>query len=523
MRGRASVLVLSAAFGLVPVFCGTAFASEPFLLTVEADYDPAVPTPESAIGHPPGTALTDYSQLERYLGALVGVPTVRVTRYGHSLERRPLFLLVISSPENLERLEEIRDRIGKLADPRLLSGAGEAERLVRETPAVAWLNYANDGNETAAFEAALVVAHHLAADRSPASQALRRDLVIVLTPCLNPESHERMVAWYRAFAQEEGNPDPRAYEHHAPWGMSTNYNHYQIDLNRDATFGTQPETRAFAAQYLRWNPQVFVDHHGETRSYFFPPFAAPLNANMGNALSGWLRIYGDALAESFAGRGWTFFSRESFDDFYPGYWDAFPSLSGAVGMTYETDGGGDDGLRLEGPDGSVRTLEAATLRHVHRSPCGAGSWPGGTPCARSSRSTICCSRPQSPSPLSPWAASTPSTGPSIPGTGSAGPASPTPSTSPASPPPPAPPASRLQACPSAFRSSAAASPISPCCRSLLPSSRRDRGCRSDRRLSDTDNDAGSQSRKGGTKRKWRAHVLVDERPHWHQLSGDGDE
>ena len=41
--------------------------------------------------------------------------------------------------------------------------------------------------------------------------------------------------------------------------------------------------------------------------------------------------------------------RDVFDLYYPGYWDSWPSLVGASGMTFETDGGPE--LMLRKADG----------------------------------------------------------------------------------------------------------------------------------------------------------------------------
>src|SRR5207244_7977320 len=53
-----------------------------------------------------------------------------------------------------------------------------------------------------------------------------------------------------------------------------------------------------------------------------------------------------------------------FDLFYPGYWDSWSSLHGAIGMTYETDGGGNLGYRWRRDDGTLQTLRAGIAKHV---------------------------------------------------------------------------------------------------------------------------------------------------------------
>ena len=145
--------------------------------------------------------------------------------------------------------------------------------------------------------------------------------------------------------------------------MDSNDNHYHIDLNRDAYALTQGETRAIVRQIQRWNPQVFVDHHGNPPTFFFPPVAHPVNLNVGEIYSRWENLYGRAIAAEFDKYSWSYMNREVYDLFYPGYFDSYPTLNGAIGMTFETDGGGNQGLRLERPDKTQSTLRGAVAKH----------------------------------------------------------------------------------------------------------------------------------------------------------------
>ena len=69
------------------------------------------------------------------------------------------------------------------------------------------------------------------------------------------------------------------------------------------------------------------------------------------------------MPQQFDARKWDYYVRDIFDLFYPGYWDTFPSLNGAIGMTYETDGGGFKGLRWTRDDGTIVTLRSAIAKH----------------------------------------------------------------------------------------------------------------------------------------------------------------
>jgi hypothetical protein len=341
-----------------------AAAPAPFDFYDRGPYRPGIPRPAEVLGYEPGTFHTSYGNMERYVDALVHAAADRVARepFGRTYEFRERALLLVSSPGNLKRLDAIREATAKLADPRTLADGAEAERLIRETPATVWLNYSIHGDESASFEAMMQVAYQLAAGEDSTTRAVLDRCLVVMNLAHNPDGHERFVTWINALGQ--GNPDPWAIEQQRqqPWGIGGRTNHYQVDLNRDALAMSQAESRQMARAFRRWNPQVFVDHHGQTASYFFAPPAAPLNPALPAAeVTKWTEIFGRANAAAFDRYGWNYYVRDVFDLYYPGYWDSWPSLRGAIGMTYETDGGGNLAIRRD--DETVVTLLDGIRRH----------------------------------------------------------------------------------------------------------------------------------------------------------------
>jgi hypothetical protein len=163
---------------------------------------------------------------------------------------------------------------------------------------------------------------------------------------------------------EHGTADPNAVEHQADWLMSTSDTHYHIDSNRDAFALTQKESQIVSQNMLHWSPQLWVDYHGEPEEYFFAPYAIPVNPNYPESVNKWAEVYGKNNAGAFDRRGWTYYAREIFDLHYPGYWDSYPSFNGAIGMTYETNGGGDKGFQYRKADGTIATLRNAIAHHV---------------------------------------------------------------------------------------------------------------------------------------------------------------
>ncbi|HSK72747.1 MAG TPA: hypothetical protein VK892_13685, partial [Pyrinomonadaceae bacterium] len=155
-----------------------------------------------------------------------------------------------------------------------------------------------------------------------------------------------------------------ALEHREPWSIWGRYNHFRFDLNRDNIAATQKETQNMQKAFFEWNPQVVVDHHGQPSQFFFPPVALPINPNLPQPVTNkWMDIFGRANAQAFDRNRWDYYNRDIFDLFYPGYWDSMPSLNGAIGMTYETDGGGFKGLRWTRDDDTIVTLRSAIAKH----------------------------------------------------------------------------------------------------------------------------------------------------------------
>ncbi|MBV9927969.1 MAG: hypothetical protein JOZ96_23315 [Acidobacteria bacterium] len=326
-------------------------------------YREQVPRPQSLLRYDVGEFHTNYALMERVIDAIAQAAPdrVRVFDMGLTNEYRMQHLVAVSAPENIARLGEIKANLKRLSDPRTLSQE-EAQRLISNTPVALWLQYTIHGNESASFEAMMQVLYQLAASDEPATLDILKNSVALINVCANPDGHERFVTWYNSFGV--GDPEPSAAEHEEPWSVYGRVNRYRFDLNRDNVATSQVETRNMQRAFLEWNPQVAVDHHGQPSQFFFPPAALPVNPNLPpEQTERWLSAFGRANAAQFDQRNWDFYVRDVFDLFYPGYWDSWPALQGATGMTYETDGGGWKGLRWKRDDETIVTLRSGIAKH----------------------------------------------------------------------------------------------------------------------------------------------------------------
>jgi len=321
------------------------------------------PSPADVLGYELGEHFTDHASILRYVDAIaVASPErVRVERYGESVEGRPLVQVVVARPDYLSRLDGILAANAELA--RIETSAERARQIAATNPAVVYFSYGVHGNEASSSEAALYTMWDLLRGASEV-QGVLDSLVVVFEPAVNPDGRERYVQWYRQARGAVPNPDPVAREHGEPW-PGGRFNHYLFDLNRDWAWLTQQETRMRLVTWSRWNPQVHVDFHemSPEATYFFFPAAAPINPNYPPHVLAWGERFGAANASAFDLHGWQYFTAESYDLFYPGYSDSWPSLLGSIGMTYEQAGSGRAGLVYERNDGTMLTLRHRAERH----------------------------------------------------------------------------------------------------------------------------------------------------------------
>ncbi len=316
-------------------------------------YNSAVPAPEAVIGHSLGSKITTYEEQMRAVSAIAAAAPQRMKliSHGQTFEGRKLHLAFLSSPENLARLDQIRAEHEALAN---------GETSARSTVPIVWINETIHGNETASFESAMALIYNLAASESQSVTEMLRHVVVIVNPVYNPDGHERFAVFYNSIAT--GSSDRMAYEMAEPGVIAGRTNHYRFDMNRDRISFSQAETRADVKEFERWHPQVYVDQHGQVETYFFPPNPMSLNANVDRTrFNRWTEIFGRETASAFDQYGYSYYIKDQFDLYYPGYLDSHTSLTGAIGMTHETDGG--KTIAKERSDGSVVTLRRGAEKH----------------------------------------------------------------------------------------------------------------------------------------------------------------
>ncbi|QHL87113.1 zinc carboxypeptidase [Nibribacter ruber] len=317
-------------------------------------------TPEQFLGYKLGDQFTYHGRLVDYVTYLAAQnpATMKLQTYGKTYENRPLLLATISSAANMQRLEEIRTN--NLKNAGLMAGQPTGGKQ----PAIVWLSYNIHGNESVSSEAVLQVLHDLLDPKNAQTQKWLENTVVILDPCVNPDGRERYTQWYNRARNQQPNASPWAWEHNEPW-PGGRPNHYYFDLNRDWAWQTQIESKQRGVVYNQWLPQLHADFHeqGVDNPYYFAPSAKPYH----DAITPWQRefqgVMGEYNRKYFDKNNWLYFTRESFDLFYPSYGDTWPTYQGAIAMTYEQGGSGRAGVVIQKSDGDSLTLSDRIAHH----------------------------------------------------------------------------------------------------------------------------------------------------------------
>ncbi len=351
-----------------------------------------VPTPEAFLEGYRQNFTPHHRLVEYYKAVDAASDRVQIEQYGQTYEGRPLIVAYVSAPENLARLEELRQT--HLRQTGFTNGQPNNQPTPQPnnqptpqpnnqpTPqpnnqspslAVVWLSFSVHGNEVAGSEASPQVLYDLATGTTSLAGGILtgdsltrylRNTIVILDPSLNPDGYTRYTDDVRRRQTTFLQPDRSAWEHVEAWpGGRTN--HYLFDLNRDWAWATQQETQQRLRLYQRWQPHVHADLHemGADDTYYFAPAAEPFHKYVSDHQRRFQTQIGRNHAQIFDANGWLYFTKEVFDLLYPSYGDTYPTFNGAIGMTYEQAGSGRAGRAYLREEGDTLTIDDRLTHH----------------------------------------------------------------------------------------------------------------------------------------------------------------
>lgn len=257
-------------------------------------------TPEEFLGFKVGAdrKLADMHQIIDYFNLLAASSErVAVREVGKTTLGNPFIFAVITSADNMKRLDTYRQGQAYLADPRLITEQ-KAEEIIRDGKTVVMINCSLHASEIGASQMSMKLAYDLASKDDFETREILNNVILLLVPMHNPDGIQMVVDWYRKYVGTD-------YEGcRMPWLYHKYVGH---DNNRDWYMFTQVESRlTINGIHNVWHPQIVVDMHQMGSSgarIFVPPYVDPYEPNIDPILQQQVAVMGTFIAAEMTAEG----------------------------------------------------------------------------------------------------------------------------------------------------------------------------------------------------------------------------
>ncbi len=275
-----------------------------------------IPPPEKFFGFVPGSDrnLFNYEKLIDYLEIVdQGSERMEIRKVGESPMGKPMYIAFISSPQNIQNLDRLREINEQLAINADLQRE-EQSKMIDEGRVFVMATLSMHSGEVGPAQSAPLTAYELCTTEDPVKKAWLDQVVYMMIPNHNPDGMNMVVDYYQKTkgTKYEGASLPGVY-----------HKYVGHDNNRDFVILSQKDTKVIADIYNNtWYPQVFVEKHqmGSTGTrYFVPPNHDPIAINVDEGIWNWTGIFGAGLMKDLTGEDLTGVSQHYlFDDYWPG-------------------------------------------------------------------------------------------------------------------------------------------------------------------------------------------------------------
>jgi hypothetical protein len=268
MRGKGR-LIQAVAVSLALLLAGPRF------LTHTAGAQSQVTTPDKFFGFRLGTdqKMARWDKMVEYYKLLEkeGGGKLKLVEMGPTTKGNPFLLVIITAPNNMAKLDRLKEINAKISDPRGLSDQ-DAKNLVSEGRAVICQSMSLHATEIGGSQMAPELAFDLLNRKDEEAQRILDNDVFLMVPSFNPDGEIMVTDWYNKTlgTEYEGSNPPWLYHWYAGH-----------DNNRDA-FQTNLVESQYMAQIMfhDWSvPQAYVDHHqmgSNGARIYVPPYAEPI-------------------------------------------------------------------------------------------------------------------------------------------------------------------------------------------------------------------------------------------------------
>ena len=312
------------------------YTTQPYFRTELVDHLPMsdrVPSPDKVLGYIVGTPnkLTYTKDIYRYYRELAKTsPRVRLfTAPERSEEGKEQLLIAVGDEAALAKLDRYKAITAKLADPRTVNDA-EAKTLIDEGKVFYWASGSIHSPETGSPEMLMELAYRLAVEESPFIQAIRKNVIVLITPVLEVDGRDRMVDVYNYRKANPGKNAPGLIY----WGKYVAH-----DNNRDGLGMALALTRNMMATFLEYHPAILHDLHESVPFLYTSTGTGPYNAWLDPITIDEWQLLAYHEVEELTKRGvpgvWT---HGFYDGWAPNYMFYVANGHNAIGRFYETFG-----------------------------------------------------------------------------------------------------------------------------------------------------------------------------------------
>src|SRR5687767_9353645 len=325
---------------------------DPRISTELVDHLPSsntVPSPLKFFGRIVGTPgeLTYAKDIHRYYDALdKASDRVAVWRIGKTEEGRDMILLAVADAAAIRRIDEHKAAAAALTDPRRTTEQ-EAQQLLKTARPIYWITSGMHSTENGGPEMLMELAYRLAVEETPFVQAIRDNVITLITPVIEVDGREKQVdTHYFNKKQPEGAPRlPLMY-----WGKYVAH-----DNNRDGMGQFLALTRNVTKTFLEWRPTVLHDLHEQSTYLYASTGTGPYNEAIDPiTIDEWWLLAKTEVMEM-TKRGvpgvWTY---GFYDGWVPNYMFFIAHALNSIGRFYEVMGYGPENRTVSGGGATSR-------------------------------------------------------------------------------------------------------------------------------------------------------------------------
>jgi hypothetical protein len=269
---------------------------------------PKVTTPNEALGFNVGDdySVANYAQLTAWWKKLASESDrMKLVDIGPTAEGRRHYMAIISSPQNIKKLDRYKEIARKLA---LAEGVTEqqAHDLAREGKAVVWIDGGLHASETVGSQQLMEMVYQMVSRTDPETMRLLNDTIQLYVQA-NPDGQDLVANWYMRGSEDPNAPllEPAKRSMQSLPRLYAKYIGH--DDNRDFYMSNMPETTNMNRQlFLEWFPQIVYNHHQTGPAgavIFMPPFRDPFNYNFDPLVPLGVEMVGTAMHSRLVAEG----------------------------------------------------------------------------------------------------------------------------------------------------------------------------------------------------------------------------